>query len=184
MKPSTSILRAVGLASVLAALAAPGCFSSSELANVRYDLQHQLPGASFKKNVEFSCGPVLLTLARTVTTIIPGAREARPYLSGVSQVSIGVYDAHVDSLGDVRMPKRLQSLIDDGWETAIRVRDNHEAAWLLYRPDEDRVKEIFIVVLDDDELVLVKARGNLEHLVAAALESEHGRRSFHDVLHG
>jgi hypothetical protein len=184
MKPSSTILRAVALASMLAALASPGCFWAPELSSVRSDLEHQLPGASFDKNVEFSCGPVLLTLARTVTSIIPGAREARPYLSGVSHVEIGVYDAHVDSLTDVRMPRRLQTLIDEGWETAVRVRDNHEAAWLLYRPDGDEVKEIFVVVLDRDELVLVRARGHMEKLVEAALESARGHESFHRALHG
>jgi hypothetical protein len=127
---------------------------------------------------------VLLTLARTITAVIPGAREARPYLRGVSGVEIGVYDAHVDSLTNLHMPKRLQSLLDDGWEIAVRVRDNHEAAWLLYRPDGERVKEVFVVVLDDDELVLVKARGHLERLIEAAMENAHGHHRFLEGLRG
>jgi len=42
------------------------------------------------------------------------------------------------------------------------------------------VKEIFVVVLNDDELVMVKARGNLERLVAAAMDEAHGRHGFLD----
>jgi hypothetical protein len=160
---------------VLVALAAPGCFQSRELSGIRRDLEKQLPGAEFDKNVELSLGPLVLSLARVVTNIIPGAREARPYLKDVSRVQVGVYDARVESLSDLRMPKRLQSLLDDGWETAVRVRDDHEAVWILYRPDGERVKEIFVVVLDDHELVLVKARGRLERLIALAMREGHGR---------
>jgi len=182
MRRSSSILRAAAVACGLAALSSPGCFWSPELAGVRHDLERQIPGASFDTNIELSFGPVLLTFARIVTSVIPGAREARPYLHGVSRVQVGVYESHVDSLADLHMPKRLQSLVENGWETAVRVRDDDEAVWLLYRPDGESVKEVFIVVLDRDELVLVKARGHLERLVAAALKETHGHHGFLEDL--
>jgi Domain of unknown function (DUF4252) len=168
-------MRGMAVALGLAVLASPGCFGGPEFSGIRHDLESQLPGASFQKNVELSFGPVMLTLARVVTAVIPGAREARPWLRGVSRVQVGVYESHIDSIAELHMPKRLQSLIDDGWETAVRVRDDHEAVWLLYRPDGEKVREIFVVVLNNDELVLVKARGHLERLVAAALDESRGR---------
>ena len=176
MKRSSSALRALGVVAGLVVLSSPGCFWSSELSGVRADLQRQLPGSSFDKNLELSFGPVILAFARVITSVIPGASEARPYLSGVSRVQVGVYDCHLDTMEDLHMPKRLQSLLDDGWETAVRVRDEREAVWILYRPDGEKVKEIFLVVLNDDELVLVKARGNLERVLAAAMDQAHGRR--------
>jgi len=154
---------------VLVALAAPGCFHSTELTGIRRDLESQLPGASFEKNVELSFGPIMLSVARLVTAVIPGASEARPWLRGVSRVQVGVYEANVDSVNHLRMPKRLQALVDDGWETVVRVRDRNEAVWVLYRPDGDRVREVFVVVLNDHELVLIKARGRIEKLIASAL---------------
>jgi len=178
MQRSSSTLSAFALAAGLAALSSPGCFWSSELSGVRDDIERQLPGASFDRNVELSFGPVLLTFARMVTSVIPGARDARPYLRGVSHVEVGVYQSHVDSIADVHMPKRLQSLLEQGWETAVRVRDDNEAVWLLYRPDGERVQEIFVVVLNSDELVLVKARGHLERLVEAAIKESHGEHGF------
>lgn len=182
MKRSSSTLRGLAIVALLALLSSPGCFWSSELSAVRSDLQHQLPGSSFDKNIELSLGPVMMTFARVATTLIPGAREARPYLRGVSRVQVGVYESHIDHMEDVRMPERLRSLLDAGWETAVRVREAREAVWLLYRPDGEEVKEIFVVVLNDDELVMVKARGNLERLVAAAMDEAHGRHGFLDDL--
>jgi len=79
------------------------------------------------------------------------------------------------------MPAHLQSLIEHGWETAVRARDGHEAVWLLYHPDGDHVKEIFVVILDNDELVLVKAGGHIEKLVAAVLEEMHGKNGLPDA---
>jgi hypothetical protein len=95
-----------------------------------------------------------------------------------------VYQSHVNSIAGVHMPQRLQSLVEQGWETAVRVRDDDEAVWLLYRPDGERVKEIFVVVLNSDELVLVKARGHLERLVAAAIKESHGEHGFLNDLGG
>ncbi|HEX6791381.1 MAG TPA: DUF4252 domain-containing protein [Candidatus Krumholzibacteria bacterium] len=176
------INRRLAGAVVLALLAAPGCFSSGELSGIRRDLQAQLPGSSFEKNIELSLGPIVLGMAKMVTAVVPGAHEARSWLTGVSRVQIGVYDAAIDSMPGLRMPARLQSLLDDGWETAVRVRDADEAVWLLYRPDGDSVREIFVVVLDRNELVLVKAKGRLDRLIAAALDEAHGHRSFADEL--
>jgi len=174
----------VGLATSIGLLSAPGCFWAPELSGVRRDLQEQLPGASFDKNVELSFGPVGLAFARLVSTVIPGTREARSYLRDVSRVQIGVYDARVESTTQLHTPEKLQSLLDQGWEMAVRVRDDNEAVWLLYRMDDESIREVFIVVLNQDELVLVKAKGRLERLVAAALDEARGTRRFSDAIHG
>ena len=175
------MIRALGFSAALAA-ASPGCMWAPELAGIRRDLERQMPGASFEKNVELSFGPVTLGIVRFIAAVIPGAGEARPWLKGISRVEIGVYDARADSVSGVRTPRRLQALIDAGWETAVRVHDDDEAVWVLYRPEGEDVREMFIVVLDRDELVLVKARGHLDRLVAAALEEAHERRGF--AFHG
>ena len=177
-RPTLSPIRTTVTALVLTLLTSPGCFWSGELSGVRRDFEAQMPGASFNKNIELSLGPIMLSAARLVTSVIPGTREARSWLKGVSRVQVGVYDADIDSMPDVRMPDRLRSLIDDGWEIAVHVREQNEAVWVLYRPDGDRVREIFVVVLNENELVLVKARGNMEKLVAAALHEAQGRPGF------
>ena len=96
-------IRPAALALVLALLASPGCLHSGELSGVRRDLEMQLPGSSFEKNVELSLGPVLLSVTRLVTRFVPDAEEARPFLRGVSRVQIGVYKTEIDSLPALRM---------------------------------------------------------------------------------
>lgn len=177
---STTPKRTRTLAAIAAVvlLSAPGCLWAPELSRVRSDIQGQLPGASFQKTVELTLGPLELALARLVTAAIPEARQARTYLRDLSRVQIGIYEADVDSLENLRMPQRLQSLLDDGWEVAVRVREAEESVWLLCRADEETVREVFIVVLNADELVMVKARGRLENLVSAALRESRGAGGF------
>jgi Domain of unknown function (DUF4252) len=165
----TRILAAAVIAA--AVLASPGCLWAPELSSVRHDIERQLPDASFSKEFELSLGPVSLAFARLVTFVIPPAREARRYLRDLSRVQVAVYEHDPLSGGarDLRMPELLGSLIDDGWEMAVKVRDDEERVWVLFRAEDDAVREVFVVVLDEEQLVLVKARGRLERVLARVL---------------
>ena len=74
---------------------------------------------------------------------------------------------------EVRTPQRFESLLDEGWEMAIKAREHGESIWVMYRSDDDEIREVYIIVLDPDELVLVKVRGRLDRLFAKVME-EHG----------
>jgi hypothetical protein len=157
------------------ALVSSGCLWAPDLAMVRRDIERQLPGASFEKEVELSLGPVSLAFARLATRLVPDAREASSYLRDVSRIQLAVYNTdRIPSTGSVEMPERLKRIQElDDWEMAVRIRDEDEVGWVLYRVDDDAIKELYVVILDDDELVMVKAEGRLERLVARAL-SESG----------
>jgi len=165
-----------------ATLATPGCLWAPELSSVRRDIERQLPDASFDKEFELSLGPVTLAFARLVTCLIPPAREARQYLRDVSRVQVAVYD-HAPLAGGARnlqMPELLGSLIDHGWEMAVKVRDDDQRVWLLFRAEDDVVREVFVVALNEDQLVLVKARGRLERVLARVLrEGDRGGWAWH-----
>ncbi|MBI4720192.1 MAG: DUF4252 domain-containing protein [Chitinivibrionia bacterium] len=156
---------------VLAAIAGmPGCLGAPDLAAVRNDIFRQIPGASCDKEIELTLGPVALALARVITAVVPDARDAGRYLSDLTRVEVGVYNVSEVSAGNVSMPERLKNLQEDGdWELAVRARDDRQFVWVFYRADESRVKEIYIVALDAEELVMVRAKGRLERLVGYAL---------------
>jgi hypothetical protein len=148
-----------------------GCMWAPGLSQVRRDLERQLPGARFEKDVELSMGPVSLAFARLFTNMVPDARQASGYLKDVSRIELAVYDAdHIPSPKGVKMPRRLQQLVtNEDWEMAVRIRDKGELGWILYRTDDERIKELYVVLLNQDELLMVRAEGNLERLVARAL---------------
>jgi hypothetical protein len=175
--------RALFMAATLSLLTlGNGCMWAPELTEVKRDIAGQLPDVSFRKNLTLSLGPLTMALARTVSGFIPDAGEARTYLRDVSKVQVAVYETRGDvRAASLQTPARLQQLLDDGWEMAVRVREDNEMVWLLYRVDGDSVREMFVVVLGDEELVLVRVKGHLERIMAQALEDINDGDGF---LHG
>ncbi|HEX5133469.1 MAG TPA: DUF4252 domain-containing protein [Candidatus Krumholzibacteria bacterium] len=175
-----SHIRRVLLTGVLVALPlANGCMWAPELTEVKQDIAGQMPDVGFKKNVTLSLGPMTMALARTVTGLIPEAHEARGYLRDVSRVQVAVYqlEGQADATR-IETPSRLEELQADGWEMAIRVNEENQRVWLLYRANDDTIREMFVVVVDDDQLVLVKVKGHLERLMAEAIRHSRDEGDF------
>jgi hypothetical protein len=161
-------------------LSANGCIWAPELDRVREDIAKQLPGTRFEREIALSLNPLSLALARAVITLVPDAKEAAPYLRGVRDVTVAVYD--VDNLPsgcNVRLPERLEKLVTRGeWELTVKLRERDEFVWVLSRSDNDKLKGLYVIVLDGESLVIVRANGRLERLVMNALR-EHGGLARH-----
>ena len=50
---------------------ATGCLWAPELSQIQREIERQLPGSSFEKEVRLSLGPLSLGMARFVTRVIP-----------------------------------------------------------------------------------------------------------------
>jgi len=147
-----------------------GCLWAPELASVCKDIERQVPGASFDKQFAITLGPISLGFAKLVTALVPDAREARGYLRDVSRIEVAVYETdNMPPASSVHMPDRLKRMEAEGWETAVKVREEESVVWVMYKIEDESIKELYVVVLDDEELVMVKARGRLERLAARAL---------------
>jgi hypothetical protein len=154
-----------------------GCLWAPDLDRVRRDIEHQLPGSQFNKEIALSLGPVSLGLAKLIVKFVPDTEEARSYLKDVSRVKVAVYEAgNVPDAGGVKIPKDLKKLLEkDDWELVVKTQDNRGATWILCQLDDDEIKGIYVVVLDSDELVLVRAHGNLERLFEKAMRENLAR---------
>lgn len=175
--PSQHPMRAAVAVSalVLMMVTSAGCLWAPELTRVERDFQAQIPEANFQKRLVVSLGPVSLAFARLITRMVPDAREAADYLRDVSHIQLAIYETKDDlHIAHVRTPARLERLRDEGWEAAVQVRDDDDRVWVFYRTKGDHVAELYVVVLDQNQLVMVKARGKLEHLAALALREAHG----------
>jgi hypothetical protein len=164
-------IRSALLVTVLATLPlSNGCMWAPELTDVKEDIARQMPDTDFRKNVTLSFGPLTMVLARAITGVIPDAREAHDYLRDVTRVQVAVYEVEGTLRRiDVETPERLEELMEDGWEMAVRVREEDQVVWLLYRIDNDSIREMFVVVMESDSLVLVKVKGKLDRLLAEAI---------------
>ncbi|UCG53043.1 MAG: DUF4252 domain-containing protein [Candidatus Latescibacterota bacterium] len=166
---SGKIATIIGFAVLLTLVS--GCLWAPELDRVRRDIERQIPGAEFKKEIALSLGPVTMGLARLIVKLAPDTEEAASYLRDVSRVKVAVYEAeNVPYDVDLRIPRDLEKLLEkDDWELVVKTRDKGEAVWILCRVEGDRLKSLYVVALDNDELVLVQAHGNLDRLFEKAM---------------
>lgn len=157
---------------------ASGCLWAPDLAGVRKDIERQLPGVHFDRKIELTLGRVAIGFARLITRFVPEAREAGKYLHDINRVAIAVYETEdMPAPINVSMPKSLKKLKEkDDWELAVRVCQDDESVWLLCRTENDEIREVFLVVLSDEKLVIVRSKGRLDRVVAAAI-SEAGEHS-------
>jgi hypothetical protein len=71
-----------------------------------------------------------------------------------------------------------QHLIDAGWETFVRVRDHEQQVSLWYKPINDRMSGVYVVVLNQGQLVVVEIQGRLDKLIEKALQEQGIPESF------
>jgi hypothetical protein len=147
---------AVALTIACALPFAGGCVWTPELASVKQDIARQIPGTRFDHEMSFAIG----------------------WLKDVSRVEVAVYELDTDEPSrPIQTPSRIEEMLKDGWEMAARVRERDESVWVLYRVDDDSVREVFVVALDREELTMVKVKGRLERLIGRALTE----RRWHNI---
>lgn len=151
-----------------------GCFYSREMVGTKRAIERELPDVELDREVTLSVGPLALRFTRFVTGFVrdEDAQMARAYLRDISRVKVGVYDvAYLPTLDDFD-PMRLRRFRDD-WEVAVKVREDDQFVWVLYRPERDTVRDLYVLVLSEDELVMARVKGHLNRLVARVMEDHH-----------
>ena len=154
------------------ALSLTGCFRAADLGQLRREIDRELPEIQYERQIEMSFGSMSMGFARLVTFFVPPSWWVRGMLNEIRAVKVGVYTArHTPSRQDWGMPSQIQELLaHKNWEVALKVRQDGEVAWLLYRIRGQTVDQMHLVVLSDEDLILVRLEGRLEHLLARALQ--------------
>ena len=127
-------------------------------------------------NIEWGFGPVSIWVAGTVLKFVdePEPQEARDYIKHVSKVNIGVYEVHGSWKSKVEeISQGLDaSMKKIGYEPLVRVKERKEFVGVFVpEVSEEFPRQVFVVVMDRNDLVLVQARGNFEKLAKAVLRN-------------
>lgn len=150
-----------------------GCIGSSHFTEVRHDLDDQLQGVRFKRQVGVQVGPLTMGLTRFILSFMddPETDEARALLRAVQVAHVRVYEI-VGRLRDqeVRTPRALRQMQDHGWNMLVKVRDDESNVWVMSRDRLGDVRDLYLVVMDDENLVMARVKGNFTTMVEKAMQ--------------
>ena len=165
-----------GFVLALTCLLLSGCLYSREVARTRHAIERAYPEARFDREVVFSFGPLSLLSARLATGLMPSETrdEVRPYLRTLRRVKVGVYRAEgLSSLETLDLPQ-VRRLRKKGWETAIAIREPEATTWILYRERRSSVRDLYVLTLSEEELVMVRLKGRLDKLLTHVMRVHGG----------
>ncbi len=162
------------------------CLSlSADAASVRRGVM-KASGAEWDKQIELGVGPFLFSGVRAGLAFVKLPPEARAALRAVRGAEVGVYRRHEPGL---RLnPAAMLSAADAamtarGWDRVVGVTDPREMV-AIYMPKAVRSArdvKTCLVVVDEREMVVVSARGNLESLLDLAAR-RHERHTWQSSL--
>ena len=159
-----------GFLIVLLILPLTGCLFSREIANTRRDIERAHPDLRLEKQIVLNLGPLSLSMVRWMAGLAgdPDAEMAIEYLKDVRRVKVGIFRA--EQPDDVRALGEKGFGFEDGWEVAVKTTQDDERVWVLYKENPETVRDLYVVVLSEEELVLARVRGNLDRLLARVME--------------
>lgn len=151
-----------------------GCLYSREIAHVRRDIEREFPGSSFERKFVVTLGPGFFNTLGWIAERVDDheTRRIGEYLTEIRRVKVGVY--RTESLpheGNLEL-EELQRFRRNGWQVAVKVRDDDELVWVLYRERYAEVRDMFVLSLSEDDLVIVRVEGNLNRLLEKIVADE------------
>jgi len=161
---------------VLLAIVLSGCVFSREITQMKRQIERDMPEAEFDRDLVLNIGPAgLRFLGWTIgLSSDKDADEIKRHLSYVDRVKIGVFDTK-------RLPQDwsarvtvVEELEKTGWALAARRASEDELFGILYRERRGRIRDIYAVRIDSDELVLARISGDLQGLLDYAVENTDG----------
>lgn len=166
--PSTVRVVTVGVLIVMAA----GCVLKGP-SDVKRDLT-VATGVEYDKEFGITLGRVGMSVARWAVKRSDDEDVAR-MLKGVRKLEVGVYHP-AEGSGPGEGILRPSDFPD--WNPLVEVVDETDRVLVLTRTVDGSIRRMLVVVDDSDELVIVRMRGKLDHVLEDAMRMafEHGDR--------
>ena len=164
--------------------AGSGCAYTSEIAKTRHEIEREYD-IDTETGVVISLGPGLFHTAGFLAKFADDedAQLASRLAYGIRRIKAGVYPIdYISDHAEMDIPE-MDVFQRRDWQVALKVEDYNEVGWILYRERRNRVRDMFVVVVAEEEMVLVRLQGNLTELLDVALdevERQEGDEFFED----
>ena len=155
-----------------------GCIMvDREFRMMRNEIIDSFRETSFKRDVEFQIGMELLLPAKIATNFIASDPDARAMIGKIHNIQVGVFKVQDSSERIKPFPPKLEfRLRRRGYQPIIKVKSKDENVWVFVQMQRKRLKGMYVIALDRDELVLVEMKGKLGELIQEAVRERDSKR--------
>jgi hypothetical protein len=170
MKKIIFLIMAVLLCFGVAVVAS--CFTRPEFTDVSSAIRAQITPIRLTTTVQLRIGSLLLSTANLALKLIPANHEAAAYVREIRSLQIGVYAMQsTDALPRMVLPPEVgQHLTEAGWEPFVRVRQEGLQASLFYKQITPHVAGVYVVVVEQEHVVVIEIQGALDKIIEKALQ--------------
>lgn len=170
----------IGIALAVTALAlfSSGCYRAERLERMGHEILEACSDVRFERDISISLGGVSWGILKSIAmSVEKDDPEVRAYLRRLSKIEVVVYKVRGLSKDDVRpIGEIVRGQLGDDWTLMVKSVDKNEMAWIHYREDDGRIREMQIVAYDgeDREFVIVRLSGHLDEMMELAIEDYGG----------
>lgn len=142
--------------------------------NVRNKVFSSVEG-DFQREVEFSLGAAAITLSTVAVSLSDAPDFTDDMLRKIDRVQIGIYknldwNKYKPNFNSLRAI--TSDLKEDGYEFIVRSIDRDEMAAVMIKTNDYRIKEMFVVAVNDEELIMTQVFGDLDELIEIVIREE------------
>ncbi|MEN8191376.1 MAG: DUF4252 domain-containing protein [Bacteroidota bacterium] len=128
--------------------------------------------SNYSKEYEFSIGSTGITLASLVVSFADTDEPIDEILNEISNVQVGIYSNQNSSKVtlDYAGLRKITDLMERaGWEYVVRTVDKDELTAVFVRIYEEQINRVFVISVNQEELVLVELYGNVDKVIEIAI---------------
>lgn len=163
------------MGTILVALLFTGCIGVDRGFRSIRDYVLDPANNQFEKEFEFSFGSVSITMAELVLNFTDVEEPIDEMLSEVSNVQVGVYKNN----SDVRINPSIEEakfltnkMKKAGWDCIVRSVDRDEMVTVFVKAQDDELHRLFVISVNDEEVVLAEVLGNLHKVIEIAIREK------------
>lgn len=150
-------------------LCCTGCKTSADFDYIENLIRSQIYPVRLDDDVKFSIGSLSMGV---LNCFIDDEEEADAILREIKSVQVGVYKIHgPEKTGTISIPNNVEkTLVSKGWEPFVHVRrKNGENVLLFYRQLSEKTMSMYVISLEQAELVIVEVNGDLNVIMEKAI---------------
>lgn len=148
-----------------------GCIGvNRQFTFMKDDLLGQLSN-DYQTEVQFSVGPLALQFSSVLVAMADDEHEyTDDMLREITSVQVGVYKNEGSRIKEKYPASFNEKMNRNGWKAIVKNYDNGETTFIYINDDlSDGIKKLFVVSLNEEELVMVEVQGDLKEVIAYAV---------------